>query len=599
MQGFLLGLSTGHMFSLLRPDHYTPLLLGEGKGIKQNGWILCHLPGGRLCGYLFFAILAWMTNHYLLAQTSGYHLFLGLAYVALAIALALYGLVDFSAPCAGRSLGSLLPEILRKRPALLPPLFGLITGLNPCPPFLLALASASELATLGQSLLFFFSFFLGTSLFYLIPIPFLGAFKGVPSLRTIGKLGCVRCLLSLSWNPDDCRRSRNLMNNTVLKPVLPAFLPAPKALLLSLPLLFLTALFLCRGSIPTDPLHLMALGLTYLFANSLFFLMVYTGKVYPYRSLFFTVAAFSFILAFISNLIEVRGSMVLHMATILEGETPFCHMVIPMIIIPAALTKTIIFPGSLLSGFASIASMLVLWLGASLSLVRGWCSWVCFFGGLDEGFSRLCKKPIVTKIDIKWTFLPYAVLLAVVLTSALTLSPTYCQWLCPFKAVTEFVEITSLQVLVQTIFFSTLFVGLVIALPVLTGRRTQCGLFCPFGAFQSFTNKLNIFAIRFDRDKCINCSQCVHSCPTFSLSEASVGQGHTLISCTKCGKCVDHCPKQAAAFHIKGTPLTVTAQSAKLLFLYPAFIFATAIGGGFIYRALVRLFTLMATGSMF
>lgn len=121
----------------------------------------------------------------------------------------------------------------------------------------------------------------------------------------------------------------------------------------------------------------------------------------------------------------------------ISGETPFCHLVIPMIIVPVAVTRTIIFPGSLLEGFANVASMIVLWLGVSLALGRGWCSWGCFYGGLDEGFSRVLKKPVIKKIDRKWIYLPFAVLLVIVLTSALTLSPPYCEWLCPFKAVTS------------------------------------------------------------------------------------------------------------------------------------------------------------------
>jgi hypothetical protein len=67
---------------------------------------------------------------------------------------------------------------------------GLLTGLNLCPPFLLAFAAAGENPTLTHSLLFFLSFFLGTTLFFL-PIPLLGACKCIPSLKIIGKLAAV------------------------------------------------------------------------------------------------------------------------------------------------------------------------------------------------------------------------------------------------------------------------------------------------------------------------------------------------------------------------------------------------------------------------
>ena len=296
-----------------------------------------------------------------------------------------------------------------------------------------------------------------------------------------------------------------------------------KAFLLTLPMLLITALMIMGGAgSPKDPLHLIPIIIAYIFINGTFFLMILTMKTDKYRSLLFVTYALCFVITFISNLIEARGSMVLTHEDMVQGLTPFCHMVIPMVIVPAALTRTIIFPGSMLEGFAAIGIMLVIWLVASIILGRGWCSWVCFYGGLDEGFSRITKKPIIKNINKKWTYLPFAILLVIVLTSAATLSPTYCGWLCPFKAVTEFEEISSSKILLQTIIFFSLFIGLVIVLPILTKRRIQCGLFCPMGAFQSFTNKLNIFEVRIDPEKCVQCNLCVKTCPTFSIDEESV-----------------------------------------------------------------------------
>jgi len=372
-----------------------------------------------------------------------------------------------------------------------------------------------------------------------------------------------------------------------------------KAFLLTLPMLLIMALMITGGGgLPKDPLHLIPMIIAYIFINGTFFLMILTMKTDKYRSLLFVTYALCFVITFISNLIEVRGSMVLTHEDMAQGHTPFCHMVIPMVIVPAALTRTIIFPGSMLEGFAAIGTMLVLWLGASIILGRGWCSWACFYGGLDEGFSRIAKKPIIKNINKKWTYLPFAILLVIVLTSAATLTPTYCAWLCPFKAVTEFEEISSSKILLQTIIFFSLFVGLVIVLPILTKRRVQCGLFCPMGAFQSFTNKFNIFEVRIDPEKCVQCNLCVKTCPTFSIDEGSVEKGKPKITCAKCGKCVDTCPKEAVSFHIKGTPLGVNYEKARLMFIYPAFLFLAIMGSGMITGAIYRVLLLVTTGSM-
>jgi polyferredoxin len=213
-------------------------------------------------------------------------------------------------------------------------------------------------------------------------------------------------------------------------------------------------------------------------------------------------------------------------------------------------------------------------------------------------FSKTLKKPLIPKIDHRWTWLPYAVLATIVLTSTATLSTTYCEWLCPFKAVTEYVAIDSLKVLIQTIIFIVLFLTLVIVLPILTKKRTQCSFFCPFGAFQSFFNKINIFEVRLDREKCVICRKCIKSCPTFSLDETFLSSGKTLITCTKCGRCVDECAANAISYHIKGTGIGIHPVLARNLFLYAAFILGSTFCAGMIQGAIYRLIKLLTTGSM-
>ncbi|MCU0291687.1 MAG: 4Fe-4S dicluster domain-containing protein [Thermoanaerobaculaceae bacterium] len=373
----------------------------------------------------------------------------------------------------------------------------------------------------------------------------------------------------------------------------------PKTALAALPMLLLTALMLLGGRpLPHDPLRLVPLLAVFVLSNVLFVLMLRTGKTDRFRAILFVTVAVCFVLSFIPNLLEVRGNIGLTGDDLVQGKTPFCHMVIPMTVIPAALTRTIIFPGSMLTGFAAIGSMLVLWLAATLALGRGFCSWGCFFGGLEDGLSRVRNRPLVKAIGKRWTYLPYAVLGTVVVISALTLTPTYCEWLCPFKSVTEFNALTNTRAVAQAVIFFSLFAGLVVVGPVVTRKRTQCGLFCPMGAFQGFTNKLNAFEVRVDRERCSDCGQCEKVCPTFSLDRESLAKGGTRVSCVKCGKCVDACPKGAAAFHIKGTALRPQARSARLLFLYPAFLFLTVFGSGMIQDGLYRVLLLVTTGSM-
>ena len=370
-------------------------------------------------------------------------------------------------------------------------------------------------------------------------------------------------------------------------------------MLICLPMMVLTAFLLGTGNTNwSDPRHWIAFGISFLFFNALFFLMVYTGKTDRFRAIGFISFAVILSFTFIVHMLEARGSMSISTAKVIECEVPFCHVVTPMTIIPIILTRSIIFPGQINEGYASIATMFVIIIGASLALGRGFCSWGCFFGGWDDGFSRILKKPHVRKIAPILTYLPFAVLLVVALTAAAALSPTYCNWLCPFKAVTEFEAVTSLRTLMQTVVFASLFVGLVIILPLLTKRRTQCGLFCPMGALESFANKINPFDVRIDPDKCVKCKRCIQSCPTFSLNEKSLETGKPRMTCVKCGKCIDACLKKAIHYHIKGNALSQSPVTARLLFLFPAFLFMATFAGNTLKEGILRIINLIMTGSL-
>lgn len=190
MQGFLLGLSTGVTCLAYCSPVLIPYLLGEGKSVHQTASTLSQFLLGRLLGYLLFAVFAWLVGYYLSGLTDRREMLMGLIYILLASFLFCYGLSQSAAPCAGRSLRTRLTQATLRYPALMPLVMGLLTGLNLCPPFLLAFAAAGENPSLAHSLLFFLSFFLGTTLFFL-PVPLFGACKCIPSLKIIGKLAAV------------------------------------------------------------------------------------------------------------------------------------------------------------------------------------------------------------------------------------------------------------------------------------------------------------------------------------------------------------------------------------------------------------------------
>jgi Pyruvate/2-oxoacid:ferredoxin oxidoreductase delta subunit len=371
-----------------------------------------------------------------------------------------------------------------------------------------------------------------------------------------------------------------------------------RSLLRTLPILLWSLLMFFHPGSSAEWESRIAAAITAVFMVALFFMMMRTGTTYRWRRCFLVSLGVLFPVGFIHNLFVMRGSMGIPVEEMIAGRTPFCFMPIPTLILPAAFTRTIAFPGSIVpAGSAAshgIAAMVGMWLALTLVMGKGWCSYACFFGGIEEGVAAVPKRAKIRKLDGRWRYGPWAVLLAMVLLSFALFEPAYCAWLCPFKAVTEYISARNVLGLVQNVIFILLFAGLVIVLPYLTKKRTQCSYFCPFGAFQSIFNKISVFEIRIDKTRCKSCAVCQNACPNLSLSKESIARGETLLSCMKCGACVDACPQQAAVWHIKGTDVAVKPERARLLFLYGAWAMAVMFGGSIIAQGLATIFHFLA-----
>lgn len=350
-----------------------------------------------------------------------------------------------------------------------------------------------------------------------------------------------------------------------------------------------------------------------LFLTYTFFMIIKTGNISKYRSRFFVIFALCFILVFITNLLETRGSMALTQEIIDANETPLCPVAIPMLILPAIFKGQLIFPTKLVGGpYGGFFPILFMWLVSLFTLGRGWCSWGCFYGGIDEGFSQIRKKPVIPNKKIKngLRFVPFAVLILVVVWAFFSMSPVYCQWLCPLKLVTEYPEINSPTKYLQAIIFITLGVGLLFILPVLTKKRTQCAMFCPLGAFQSLLGKINPFNIHIDKEKCIKCGKCIQVCPFMAINQNLLEKGKVAITCAKCGKCIDNCPTNAIDFGLYGKPIFPGAPQNKFTkiikeliapsTIYPfiGMLFGGILSSGSVSGALFRIYNLFANGSL-
>jgi len=186
-EGFLLGIANGGICLTYCAPVLVPYLLGEGNTLRTSTISVGGFLGGRLVGYLAFAVLAWLTHFAIVDNLPHRTMVVGIATIGLALLLIAYGFAGWPRSCPAAAAGKMLGGLHLRNPSLVPPLLGLFTGVNVCPPFLMAFGNAAQLPGLCQSLLFFAAFFVGTSV-YVAPLPLVGMIGQREVVRTVGRL---------------------------------------------------------------------------------------------------------------------------------------------------------------------------------------------------------------------------------------------------------------------------------------------------------------------------------------------------------------------------------------------------------------------------
>jgi sulfite exporter TauE/SafE len=180
-QGFLLGLATGTTCLATCGPVYAPYLMQYGRSLPKSLLAVLELSAGRFLSYLVVGAAAGLLGKQVdfegkgLITAAGYSLF---SVFLLVTSFRTYRR-DRCCP-TGRWAGII------DRPLIL----GILTGINICPPFLLALTKAfsGSGATAGMTL--FAAFFVGTSI-WLLPIAAFGFLGEQRLFRSIARWGAV------------------------------------------------------------------------------------------------------------------------------------------------------------------------------------------------------------------------------------------------------------------------------------------------------------------------------------------------------------------------------------------------------------------------
>ena len=106
--------------------------------------------------------------------------------------------------------------------------------------------------------------------------------------------------------------------------------------------------------------------------------------------------------------------------------------------------------------------------------------------------------------------------------------------------------------------------------------RTYCNTICPVGTVLSFLARFSLLKIRFDAEKCKNCSLCAKNCKASCIDFKNHKIDYS--RCVVCGDCIGKCNFNALRYSFPSSPLEKSGKkdSSRRSFLMGSALLATA-----------------------
>jgi sulfite exporter TauE/SafE len=189
IEGFLLGLSAGVYCVGSCMVFFMPYLVVEGRqNIFDNLKKISSFMLGRLIAYIIFAVVAGLIG-------TAYGNIFTARFSNICLVAASSFMIVYSLTRNSRSSGFCALFVERASLMRVPFFLGMLTGLNPCPPFLVGTARLWTLHDISGGVVLFIAFFMGTSI-YMIPLVFV---PFISKSERIKRIAIMVALISGVW----------------------------------------------------------------------------------------------------------------------------------------------------------------------------------------------------------------------------------------------------------------------------------------------------------------------------------------------------------------------------------------------------------------
>ena len=172
------------------------------------------------------------------------------------------------------------------------------------------------------------------------------------------------------------------------------------------------------------------------------------------------------------------------------------------------------------------------------------CGFLCPFGFIQELLYKIPSRKLKkNKVTAALTYLKYVILIVFALLIPVIFKiPGFCKYICPQGILQGGIPLSILngqvRAMLGNLFVVKLAILIVVILAAVIIFRVFCRFICPLGAIYSFFNRISLFRMEVEEDRCTHCNACVSFC---KMDIKKVGDRE----CIQCGECAGVCVAEA------------------------------------------------------